>query len=89
MRTSTMRRKPISPGQCRAARAILMMTREVLARKAQIANATLADFELGKRTPHSHTLSVIRSTLEEHGIVFINSGGSGARQGEGIFHALY
>ncbi len=73
--------KTITPEQCRGARAMLGWSREQLAGHAKVANATLADFEAGKRTPYNRTLADVRRALEEGGIEFIpeNGGGPGAR----------
>ncbi|WP_368040972.1 helix-turn-helix domain-containing protein [Acetobacter estunensis] len=71
----------IKPEQCLGARAMLRLTRGDLADAAQVAVATLADFEAGKRTPHPRTLSAIRTALESAGVEFIaeNGGGAGVR----------
>jgi transcriptional regulator with XRE-family HTH domain len=73
--------KSITPEQSRGARAMLGWTREQLAERSRVANATLADFEAGKRTPYHRTLADVRRALEEGGIEFIseNGGGPGAR----------
>lgn len=73
--------KWITPEQSRGARAMLGWTREHLAERSKVANATLADFEAGKRTPYNRTLADVRRALEEGGIEFIseNGGGPGAR----------
>ena len=73
--------KPITPDQSRGARAMLGWSREQLAERSGVANATLADFEAGKRTPYNRTLADVRRALEEGGIEFIpeNGGGPGAR----------
>jgi transcriptional regulator with XRE-family HTH domain len=67
--------------QCRAARALLGWSRDELAKQCKVSNATLADFEAGKRTPYGRTLADIRKALEEAGIQFIpeNGGGAGVR----------
>ena len=71
----------ITPEQCRAARALLAMKREDLAVAAQVAHATLTDFEGGKRQPYPRTLAAIRTALEAAGVEFIdeNGGGPGVR----------
>lgn len=71
----------ITSEQCLGARAMLRMTRNELAKASQVAVATLADFESGKRSPHPRTLSAIRSALETAGVEFIeeNGGGAGVR----------
>jgi transcriptional regulator with XRE-family HTH domain len=67
--------------QSLGARAMLRLTREQVAEKAQVAVATLADFETGRRQPHPRTLSAIRVAFEDSGIEFIkeNGGGAGVR----------
>ncbi len=60
---------------------MLRMKREELAKAAEVAVATLADFETGRRTPHPRTLAAIRVALEAAGVEFIpqNGGGPGVR----------
>jgi transcriptional regulator with XRE-family HTH domain len=57
------------------------MRREDLAASAQVAQATLFDFESGRRQPHPRTLTAIRTALEAAGVEFIaeNGGGAGVR----------
>src|SRR3954464_7776360 len=64
------RRSPMTPVQCRAARALLGMKQEELADIAQVARATLAMFELGRRNPHPRTLRDMRLALESAGVEF-------------------
>ncbi len=68
----------IRPDQCRAARALLGWSREDLAKQSKVSNATLADFEAGKRTPYGRTLADIQKALEGAGIEFISENGGGA-----------
>jgi transcriptional regulator with XRE-family HTH domain len=60
---------------------MLGMTREELAQASQVAQATLTDFEGGKRRPYPRTLAAIQTALEAAGIEFIfgNGGGPGVR----------
>lgn len=60
---------------------MLGMKREDLATAAQVAHATLTDFEGGKRQPYPRTLAAIRAALEAAGVEFIpeNGGGPGVR----------
>ena len=58
---------------------MLRMRREDLATAAQVAQATLTDFEAGKRNPYPRTLSAIRAALEAAGIEFLNGDGPGVR----------
>jgi transcriptional regulator with XRE-family HTH domain len=60
---------------------MLRLTRDQLADSAQVAVATLADFETARRQPHPRTLAAIRTALEAAGVEFIpeNGGGAGVR----------
>jgi transcriptional regulator with XRE-family HTH domain len=60
---------------------MLGITREELAVKADVAHATLTDFEGGKRKPYPRTLAAIHAALEAAGVEFIaeNGGGPGVR----------
>jgi len=57
--------------QCRAARAMLGLSQRDLAKMAEMAHRTVADFETNARTPHIRTLRAMRETLEACGAVFI------------------
>ena len=71
----------ITPEQCRAARAMLNMSRPALAAAAKVAERTLVDFERGSRQPYERTLEAIQRALEDAGVEFIeeNGGGPGVR----------
>ncbi|MQX38546.1 helix-turn-helix domain-containing protein [Roseospira navarrensis] len=60
---------------------MLSMKREDLARLAEVAPATLAGSETGKRQPQPRTLAAIRAALETAGVEFLdgNGGGPGVR----------
>ncbi len=60
---------------------MLRLRRVDLANAAQVAHATLTEFEAGKRTPYPRTLTAIRAALEAAGAEFIaeNGGGPGVR----------
>jgi transcriptional regulator with XRE-family HTH domain len=64
---------------------MLRLTRDQLADSAQVAVATLADFETGRRQPHPRTIAAIRTALESAGVEFIpeNGGGAGVRLRKG------
>ena len=64
--------KPITPAQCRGARAMLGLSRADLAELASVAQATLADFEAGKRHPYARTLADVRRVLEARGATFVD-----------------
>lgn len=68
--------------QCRAARAMLELSREDLAKEAEVAYRTLVDFERGARQPYDRTLADIERALIGRGITFIpadDDGGPGVR----------
>jgi hypothetical protein len=44
-----------------------------------VARATLAEFELGKRTPYARTLDDLQSALESAGVEFTNGDQPGVR----------
>lgn len=68
----------ISAAQCRAARAMLDWTQDALAKNAQVARPTIADFERNVRTPMRHNLLSIMATFEAAGLSFIAENGEGA-----------
>ena len=67
----------ISAAQCRAARALLNWSQEQLAENAQVARATLADFEREGRVPMRQNLLAIVAALEAAGVAFIPENGAG------------
>lgn len=71
----------ISAAQSRAARALLDWTQDQLAENAQVARATVADFERNARVPMRQNLVAIIATFEAAGVEFIaeNGGGAGVR----------
>lgn len=72
---------PITPDQCRAARAILGISQEQLCQKAGVSRAPLADFEGGKTKPYAKTLEALRQALESAGVELLDpdNGGPGVR----------
>lgn len=68
----------ISAAQCRAARAMLNWSQDELATNAQVARATIADFERRERDPVRNNLFSIISALEARGIIFVEEGDEGA-----------
>lgn len=60
---------------------MLNLRREDLSKAASVAQATISDFETGRRQPHPRTLAAIRAALELAGVEFIpeNGGGPGVR----------
>lgn len=68
----------ITAAQCRAARALLDWTQDQLAENAQVARATVADFERNTRfVLMRQNLVAITSALEAAGIEFIPDNGAG------------
>lgn len=68
-----------TPGQCRAARALIGWSQDQLAVAAKVAKATIANFETGKREPYGRTLDDLRAALESAGVEFTNGGRPGVR----------
>lgn len=60
----------ISPGQCRAARALLGWTQETLSKKAGVGQSTLKDFEKCGRSPILNNRSAIERAFQDAGIEF-------------------
>lgn len=75
----------ISPVQCRAARALIGWSQDQLAEASGVAKATIANFELGNRTPYTNTLNALLEALLKAGVQFIpeNGGGAGVRLTKG------
>jgi len=67
----------ISAAQCRAARALLDWSQDQLAENAQVARATIADFERNTRMPIRNNLISIVGALEAAGVAFIPENGEG------------
>lgn len=72
---------PMSPAQCRAARAILNITQPDLAKLAALGLSTVVDFEKSRRAVTAESTAAIRAALEAAGVEFIaeNGGGAGVR----------
>jgi predicted transcriptional regulator len=64
----------LTPEQCRMARAGLHISQADLARRANVAPATIAEFEKGRRTPYDRTIRDIQRVLEDAGAIFANGG---------------
>jgi transcriptional regulator with XRE-family HTH domain len=71
----------ITPGQCRAARALLNWSQQDLAAKSGIGIVTVHQLEAGTNQPRRATIDVVRRAFEGAGIEFIdeNGGGPGVR----------
>jgi DNA-binding XRE family transcriptional regulator len=68
----------ISAAQCRAARALVNWTQDDLATNAQVARATIADFERLERDPVRNNMFSIVSAFEASGVIFVQEGDLGA-----------
>jgi transcriptional regulator with XRE-family HTH domain len=79
--TSTKNVDTITPGQCRAARALLELTQGDLANAAELGLSTVVDFEKGRRQVSAAALQAITHALTARGVEFIdeNGGGPGVR----------
>lgn len=71
----------ITGPQCRAARALVELPREHIARLSGVDVQVIADFETGRGDPDEAAKARLRAALEEGGAVFIaeNGGGVGVR----------
>ena len=65
---------PITPEQCRMARAGLHWSQVELSRRSGVAPATIAAFEKGVRKPYPRTIKDLELSLEKAGIEFLNRG---------------
>jgi transcriptional regulator with XRE-family HTH domain len=71
----------ISPGQSKAARALLELTQGELAKAASLGLSTIVDFEKQRRQVSIDAIRGIRDALRTRGVEFIdeNGGGPGVR----------
>ena len=71
----------ITPGQCKAARALLELTQSELADAARLGLSTIVDFEKKRRQVSVAAIQAIRDALAARGVEFIdeNGGGPGVR----------
>jgi predicted transcriptional regulator len=64
-----------TPGQSRAARALLSMTRDELVKRSGVSKRAIASFEAGNTKLMKLNHEAIRQTFEQSGIEFIGSDG--------------
>ena len=78
---STKNVDSITPGQCKAARALLELTQSELADAATLGLSTIVDFEKKRRQVSVAAIQAIRDALAARGVEFIdeNGGGPGVR----------
>jgi DNA-binding transcriptional regulator YiaG len=71
----------LTPGQCKAARALLELTQGELATAANLGLSTIVDFERKRRQVSAAAIKAIRDALIAYGVEFIdeNGGGPGVR----------
>src|ERR1700734_1089344 len=69
-----MEEKQLLPAQVRAARALLGWSQQDLAKRANVAASTIADFERGQREPVANNLAAIGNALGQFGITFLAGG---------------
>jgi transcriptional regulator with XRE-family HTH domain len=60
--------------QCKAARALLDWSQEDLSQRAEVAKATIGDFERGARNLRIETMQKVVAVLENAGIRFESEG---------------
>ncbi|WP_448203012.1 helix-turn-helix transcriptional regulator [Azospirillum sp. sgz302134] len=73
--------KPLTPGQCRAARGFLDWTQDELAERAGLSRSTIRDFEKGRHDLQPGSAQQIVRTFEEAGIQLVPAG---AEHGPGV-----
>jgi transcriptional regulator with XRE-family HTH domain len=71
----------MTPGQCRAARALLGITQPELAQESGLGLSTIVDFEKMRRHVSDEAVEAIQIALKRTGVEFIdeNGGGPGVR----------
>ena len=67
----------MTPGQCRAARALLDITQPELAELAELGLSTVVDFEKSRRDVSRLVVVSLQRALEEAGVRFIAENGEG------------
>ena len=67
----------MTPGQCRAARALLGITQSELARAAKLGLSTVVDFEKERRLVSDEAVNAMQIALQRAGIEFVQGNGAG------------
>ncbi|WP_245467632.1 MULTISPECIES: helix-turn-helix transcriptional regulator [unclassified Mesorhizobium] len=75
----------LTSAQCRAARALVDWSREMLSERSKVSHRSIVDFERGAREPRVLTKEALARALEAAGVEFIpeNGGGAGVRLKKG------
>jgi transcriptional regulator with XRE-family HTH domain len=68
---------PLSPAQCRAARALLGWSEEQLSAASGVAPTAIADFEAGRPSPHDPALADLRAAFAAAGVDIFGEDGAG------------
>lgn len=68
----------ITAAQCRAARALVELSREELAERSRVSHRSIVDFERGAREPREATKAALHAALQAAGVEFISENGGGA-----------